>query len=42
MYLIFYIEVSKGEMIKVNGKILMVMVKGDVYDIGKNIVGVVF
>lgn len=42
VYLIFFIEVEKGDKLEVKGKILMVMVKGDVYDIGKNIVGVVF
>ncbi|MVF12413.1 methionine synthase [Ketobacter sp. MCCC 1A13808] len=40
-HLIPYIEASKGEMTKANGKILMATVKGDVHDIGKNIVGVV-
>lgn len=42
VYLQFYIEVEKLDDVKSNGKILLVMVKGDVYDIGKNIVGVVF
>lgn len=44
VYLLFYIEVEKlcsGDIVRSNGKIIMVMVKGDVYDIGKNIVGVV-
>jgi 5-methyltetrahydrofolate--homocysteine methyltransferase len=40
-YLQPYIEIDKGEAIKANGKILMATVKGDVHDIGKNIVGVV-
>ncbi|MEK7990779.1 MAG: methionine synthase [Thiotrichaceae bacterium] len=42
-YLMPYIEEEKGEgcEIKNNGKILMATVKGDVHDIGKNIVGVV-
>ncbi len=41
-YLLPYIEAEKddGE-IKSNGKIIMATVKGDVHDIGKNIVGVV-
>lgn len=36
-----YIEDEKDEASKPNGKILMATVKGDVHDIGKNIVGVV-
>ncbi|MFK8066814.1 MAG: methionine synthase [Gammaproteobacteria bacterium] len=41
-YLLPYIEEEKGgEEIKSNGKIIMATVKGDVHDIGKNIVGVV-
>lgn len=40
-YLNPYIEASKQEGISSNGKILMATVKGDVHDIGKNIVGVV-
>jgi len=36
-----YIEAEKTEETKSNGKILMATVKGDVHDIGKNIVGVV-
>lgn len=36
-----YIEAEKTEDTKSNGKILMATVKGDVHDIGKNIVGVV-
>ena len=43
-YLMPYIEAEKktaGCEIKNNGKILMATVKGDVHDIGKNIVGVV-
>ncbi len=36
-----YIEAEKTEATKSNGKILMATVKGDVHDIGKNIVGVV-
>jgi len=41
-YLQPYIEAEKsGTEIKRNGKILMATVKGDVHDIGKNIVGVV-
>lgn len=41
VYLLFYIEVEKDYVFFLNGKILMVIVKGDVYDIGKNIVFVV-
>jgi len=40
-YLLPYIEAEKGGEIQTNGKILMATVKGDVHDIGKNIVGVV-
>ena len=43
-YLLPYIEASKaagGEVERSNGKIIMATVKGDVHDIGKNIVGVV-
>jgi 5-methyltetrahydrofolate--homocysteine methyltransferase len=40
-YLIPFIEAEKGGARKTNGKIVMATVKGDVHDIGKNIVGVV-
>ena len=40
-YLIPFIEEEKGEERKPNGTIVMATVKGDVHDIGKNIVGVV-
>jgi len=40
-YLIPYIEAEKDGKAQSNGKILMATVKGDVHDIGKNIVGVV-
>lgn len=40
-YLQPYIEAEKSEDAKTNGKIVMATVKGDVHDIGKNIVGVV-
>jgi len=40
-YLQPFIEAEKTETSKPNGKILMATVKGDVHDIGKNIVGVV-
>ena len=40
-HLIPYIEDEKTEASKPKGKILMATVKGDVHDIGKNIVGVV-
>jgi len=40
-HLIPYIETEKDEHTKAKGKILMATVKGDVHDIGKNIVGVV-
>jgi 5-methyltetrahydrofolate--homocysteine methyltransferase len=36
-----FIEKEKGGKIQSNGKIIMATVKGDVHDIGKNIVGVV-
>jgi 5-methyltetrahydrofolate--homocysteine methyltransferase len=40
-HLIPFIEEEKGGKIQSNGKIVMATVKGDVHDIGKNIVGVV-
>lgn len=40
-YLLPYIELEKDGELKGNGKIVMATVKGDVHDIGKNIVGVV-
>ncbi|HKQ31073.1 MAG TPA: methionine synthase, partial [Burkholderiales bacterium] len=40
-YLIPFIEAEKSGETKAKGKILMATVKGDVHDIGKNIVGVV-
>ncbi|MDX1810981.1 MAG: methionine synthase, partial [Gammaproteobacteria bacterium] len=40
-YLLPYIESEKDSNARSNGKILMATVKGDVHDIGKNIVGVV-
>ncbi|TWP28696.1 methionine synthase [Apibacter muscae] len=40
-YLQPFIEAEKTEESRTNGKILMATVKGDVHDIGKNIVGVV-
>ncbi|MDF2445585.1 MAG: methionine synthase [Moraxellaceae bacterium] len=40
-YLIPYIEAEKGGEIQSKGKVLLATVKGDVHDIGKNIVGVV-
>ncbi len=40
-YLLPYIEAEKDEDAKAKGKILLATVKGDVHDIGKNIVGVV-
>jgi len=40
-HLIPYIEAEKTADSRANGKILMATVKGDVHDIGKNIVGVV-
>ncbi|WP_298366139.1 methionine synthase [uncultured Lutibacter sp.] len=40
-YLLPFIELDKGGASESNGKILLATVKGDVHDIGKNIVGVV-
>ncbi len=40
-YLLPFMEAEKSGKIESNGKILMATVKGDVHDIGKNIVGVV-
>ncbi|QZA95499.1 methionine synthase [Pseudomonas mandelii] len=40
-HLIPFIELEKGDKLEAKGKILMATVKGDVHDIGKNIVGVV-
>jgi len=40
-YLQPFIEAEKGEADRSNGRILLATVKGDVHDIGKNIVGVV-
>jgi 5-methyltetrahydrofolate--homocysteine methyltransferase len=40
-YLLPFIEADKREGDKPNGRVLMATVKGDVHDIGKNIVGVV-
>ncbi|MFW1678204.1 methionine synthase [Pontibacter sp. JAM-7] len=40
-YLMPYIEAEKDEHSKANGKVVLATVKGDVHDIGKNIVGVV-
>lgn len=40
-YLMPFMEEEKGDVIASNGKVLMATVKGDVHDIGKNIVGVV-
>jgi 5-methyltetrahydrofolate--homocysteine methyltransferase len=40
-YLQPFIEAEKSGVVTANGKILMATVKGDVHDIGKNIVGVV-
>jgi 5-methyltetrahydrofolate--homocysteine methyltransferase len=40
-YLIPFIEAEKDGVRETNGKILLATVKGDVHDIGKNIVGVV-
>ena len=40
-YLNPFIEEAKNGEVKPNGKVLMATVKGDVHDIGKNIVGVV-
>ncbi|MBF6647201.1 methionine synthase [Methylobacter sp. BlB1] len=40
-YLMPFMEADKSGEMRTNGKILMATVKGDVHDIGKNIVGVV-
>ncbi len=40
-HLIPFIEAEKGDKPEAKGKIVMATVKGDVHDIGKNIVGVV-
>jgi len=40
-YLMPFLEAEKAGEMRTNGKILMATVKGDVHDIGKNIVGVV-
>ena len=40
-HLMPFIEEEKGRRSQHNGKIVMATVKGDVHDIGKNIVGVV-
>ncbi len=40
-HLVPFIEKEKGGVLQSNGKIVMATVKGDVHDIGKNIVGVV-
>ena len=40
-HLVPFIEAEKGGKVSFRGKILMATVKGDVHDIGKNIVGVV-
>ena len=40
-YLLPYMELEMGGAAQTNGRILMATVKGDVHDIGKNIVGVV-
>jgi 5-methyltetrahydrofolate--homocysteine methyltransferase len=40
-HLMPFIEVDKNENTKAQGKVLLATVKGDVHDIGKNIVGVV-
>jgi 5-methyltetrahydrofolate--homocysteine methyltransferase len=40
-HLVPYIEEEKGGVAESNGKVVMATVKGDVHDIGKNIVGVV-
>ena len=40
-YLVPYIEESKDQRSSSNGKVVMATVKGDVHDIGKNIVGVI-
>lgn len=41
-YLLPFMEAEKDKNVKSAGKILMATVKGDVHDIGKNIVGIVF
>ncbi len=40
-YLNPFIEAAKNGAVQANGKVLMATVKGDVHDIGKNIVGIV-
>ena len=40
-YLVPFIEESKDKQSSSNGKVIMATVKGDVHDIGKNIVGVI-
>ncbi|MGA1370794.1 MAG: methionine synthase [Pseudomonadales bacterium] len=40
-HLVPYIEASKGDGVRSKGRIVLATVKGDVHDIGKNIVGVV-
>jgi len=40
-YLLPFMDAEKGDSVQTNGRILMATVKGDVHDIGKNIVGVV-
>jgi 5-methyltetrahydrofolate--homocysteine methyltransferase len=40
-YLMPYMEAEKNEFSKAQGRVVMATVKGDVHDIGKNIVGVV-
>ena len=40
-YLVPFIEESKDQKSSSNGKVVMATVKGDVHDIGKNIVGVI-
>ncbi|GMU45713.1 MAG: methionine synthase [Porticoccaceae bacterium] len=40
-YLEPFLEADKAQTARVNGRVLMATVKGDVHDIGKNIVGVV-
>ncbi|MBV1921601.1 MAG: cobalamin-dependent protein, partial [Pseudomonadales bacterium] len=40
-HLLPFIDAEKGDNVQAKGKILMATVKGDVHDIGKNIVGVV-
>jgi len=40
-FLVPYIEQEKGSASRTNGRIVLATVKGDVHDIGKNIVGVV-